>query len=147
MLVTTLSVVNTFLIGVLIVFLYIFKRSVRPTIQEALNTVGAQISKTFGEPQVKRAMSVLGKQSGEVRADKALRKKAAGAVIDRMPALGMVLKQIGISPLEGVKLLNDPVFGPLIRRGLATAQGALEKVTSNFGGAGSSQGSGSLKEW
>lgn len=141
---TALSLVTTGLLAVLIVLLLKFKRDI-PDVQQILDdvgeSIGEQLTGVFEKPQVSRAMSVLGKKSGEVRADNALRNKAAGVVMEQMPGLGMVLQQFGLTPLEGVKLLNDPIFGPLIRQGLGAAQKALGGGLSGFGGSNSASSS------
>lgn len=129
--------------SLLIVFLIKFQRSI-PDIQEVLNDVGGsiadQFSGIFEKPVVKKAYSVLGKQSGEKRADKALRKKAANALIDQIPAAGFVLDQLGMTPEEGLKLMNDPMIGPLIQNMLQKGTGGIQSALANFGvnGAGNS---------
>lgn len=122
MLETILIVLNTFLLGALIAILLKFKQAI-PDIQQILDDVGHSISEQmtqiFEKPQVSRAMSVLGKQSGEVRATKALRNKAADGLLAQYPSIKMVLDQLDISPIEGLQLMNDPIVGPMIKGALA----------------------------
>lgn len=113
----------------MIIGLVILWRKIPELMQQAINDIGKQLKKTFGDPNVKRAMSILGSQSGESRADNALREKAADAIVSQSPMIGMVLEQFGISALDGLKLMNDPLFQPLIQKFLA-GQG----MGSNEGG-------------
>lgn len=132
-----LSLSSTVMLAVLIVFLYKFKRGI-PDFKQIFDDLGLNISKVFQEsfekPSVSKAMSVLGSKSGEVRADKALQKRVAAQAIDKIPGIGLILKQFDLTPIEGLKLMNDPVIGPLIQRGLAMAQGAISKATQGGGG-------------
>ena len=150
MIVTSLVVVNTILLVVMIVFLLKFKRSI-PDIQQVLNDVGGsiteQLANIFKEgvqsPVVSKAMGILGKASGEVRADKATKKKVIDAVMEQQPGLSVILERIGISPEEGFSLLRDPTFGPLIQGFLAKGFGSIGKLAQGFDGGGGS-GSGSI---
>ena len=142
MLETGLILFNTAALLVLIVLLMKFKRSI-PDIQTVLNDVGAsigeQLSGVFEKPAVSKAMSVLGKKSGQVRADSALRKKAANALVGQIPAAGLVLDQLGMTAEEGLQLLNDPMIGPLIQNMLQKGTGGVQKMLGSFGGNGSPQ--------
>jgi len=88
-------------------------------IQQVLNDVGADISKTiqnqFLDPQVKKMYSEMGKKSGEVRADTALRSKVATQIVDEIPSVKFLLDQFDIEPVEALKLMNDPLFAPIIQ--------------------------------
>lgn len=136
---TYFSVVDTILLAVMIIFLLKFKRSI-PDIQQVLNDVGSSVSEQFvnifEKPAVNRAMSVLGKKSGEVRTDKALVSKAANAIIEQLPAAGFVLDQLGMTPEEGIRLLRDPMIGPFIQNMLAQGSGSLKNLLGNFGAGG-----------
>jgi len=114
-LLTCLSVLNTILIAVFIVFLYKFKASIPDLLQGALNDVGEQLSGIFKEPQVKRAMSVLGKESGKVRASDALKNKVAEKAIGSSVLLKKGCEYFGITPVEAIELMQDPTFGPIIQ--------------------------------
>lgn len=142
---TALSLISTVLLAVLIVLLLKFKREL-PDIQQVLDDVGASISEQLGDifakPAVSKAMSVLGQKSGEVRANKALRNKAAEGLLARFPSAKFILDQLDITPIEGLQLMNDPIVGPMI-------QGALQKglsgLSKGFGsGASQSRPSGEL---
>lgn len=149
MLVTGLSVFNACALLVMFIVLLKFKHDL-PDIEQVLVDVGQSISEelpkaigsVLGEPQVKRAMSVLGKESGEVRADKALVKRVASQAMDQVPGIGLILKQFDLTPVEGLKLMNDPLIGPLIQRGIAAAQKGLGGLGKGFNspGGGSFQG-------
>ena len=154
MLGTCLSVVSTCLLLVLIVLLLKFKRDIPkmiPDVQGILNDVGASISEQFSNifkegiqsPVVSKAMGILGKASGEVRADKATKKKVIEAVMEQQPGLSVILERIGISPEEGFSLLRDPTFGPIIQGFLAKGLGGIGKLAQGFDGGGGS-GSGSI---
>lgn len=137
MLLTVLSVLNASLLGVLIILLLKFKSEI-PDIQQVLDDVGASIGEQFAgifeKPAVTKAMSVLGKKSGEVRADKALRSKAANAILDQFPSARFILEQLDMTPEEGLQLLRDPMVGPYI-------QNMLSKGAQGLGGfLGSSSG-------
>ena len=149
MLITSLCLLNTILLLVMGVFLLKFKRSI-PDIQQVLNDVGGsiteQLANIFKEgvqsPVVSKAMGILGKASGEVRADKATKKKVIEAVMEQQPGLSVILERIGISPEEGFSLLRDPTFGPIIQGFLAKGLGGIGKLAQGFdGGGGSSSGS------
>ena len=149
MLITILCLLNTCLLGAMIVFLLKFKRSI-PDIQTILDDVGASIGEQMSgifkdgvqNPVVSKAMGILGKASGEVRADKATKKKVIDAVMEQQPGLSMILDKIGISPEEGFSLLRDPTFGPIIQGFLAKGLGGIGKMAQGFdGGGGSSSGS------
>ena len=152
MLITSLVVLNTILLAVMIMFLLKFKRSI-PDIQQVLDDVGGsiseQISSIFKEgiqsPVVSKAMGILGKASGEVRADKATKKKVIDAVMEQQPGLSMILDRLGISAEEGFSLLRDPTFGPVIQGFLAKGLGGLQKGLGSLGGGNNgSQGSGKI---
>lgn len=130
-LVTTLIVLNTILLGGLIILLATFKRGLPDLLQGALNDVGEQLSGIFKEPQVKRAMSVLGKQSGEVRADKALKNRVADKALGQSVIVKKALDYFGLSALEGLELMQDPTFGPIIQGFIAKGgQGLLKGFNS-----------------
>ena len=137
MLVTCLSVLNACLIGVLIIFLYKFKANVPVLLQECLNDVGDQFSEMWEKPQVKRAMSVLGSKSGEVRASAALKNRVAEKALGQNIILKKALDYFEITPLEGLQLINDPTIGPVIRSLMSgLAKGGLGKGFNSPGGGG-----------
>lgn len=116
-----------------LVFLSLYLKRTLPNILEdvavgAGESISESLNETLANPNVKRAMSILGKNSGDARADTALRNKAATAIVGQSPVVSMALEKIGISPLEGVKLLNDPLFGPWIKQIIGSfVQGSEEK--------------------
>ena len=138
MLLTAVSVVATAFLTLLLLGLYV-KRTLPGILEDVAVGAGESITEslkaTFETPNVKKAMSILGKQSGDVRADKALRNKAADAVMDMQPVIKMVLDKIGLSPLEGLQLLNDPTFGPMIQ-GFIQNIGKRKGITPGPGGHG-----------
>jgi len=137
-LLTSLSLLNACLLGALIIFLLKFKASIPVLIQEVLNDVGGQFSEIFEKPQVKRAMTVLGKQSGDVRASAALKNKVATKALGQNVLLKKALEYLDITPMEGLELMGDPTVGPVIRNLMA----GFAKGGSNFlGGLGNSPGS------
>mgnify|MGYP001325558709 CR=1 FL=1 len=133
MLKTIISVVATTLLTLGLLVFYL--RRTLPDIQTILNDVGASVSgqlkEAFLDPNVKKAFSILGKQSGEVRANDALREKAADKLLEGYPAIGMILDQLDLTPIEGLQLMNDPLVGPMIR-------GALQKGLEGLQGGGGS---------
>lgn len=138
MLTTILSLISAILLLVLIIKLTIFQRSM-PNIDEVLNDVGIsigdQLKQIFENPTVKKAYSILGKQSGEVRADAALRNKAADKLLEGYPSIGFILDQLDLTPVEGLQLLKDPLIGPFI-------QGALQKGLKGLQNPSSSRAEG-----
>lgn len=136
MLVTSLIVLNTVLLLGLIVLLATFKRGLPDLLQGALNDVGTQLSDIFEKPQVQRAMSVLGKQSGAVRADSALKERVAEKALGQNVLVKKALDYFGLSALEGIELMQDPTFGPIIRGFVEKGgQGLLKGLgRSGFGG-------------
>lgn len=143
MLLTSLIVLNTLLLVVMTIVVLKFKRDI-PDIEQVLVDVGGSISEKlqeiFSDAPVKKAMGILGKHSGEARADAALQKKAASAIMDQFPGLNMVLDQFGMTPLEGVKLLRDPLIGPFIQNAIGGFMKGAKGFS--FGGGGSSYQSG-----
>lgn len=127
--ITALVVANTLFLVSLIVVLLKFKHSI-PDIQQVLNDVGQSVAQQFSEvfekPMVKKSMTILGKESGEVRADKALREKVANNFLESYPSAKFILDQLDITPLEGLQLMRDPLIGPLI-------QNVVSGGLSNFG--------------
>lgn len=84
-------------------------------VQGALNDVGAQLEGIFKDPTVKKAYSILGKESGEVRHDSALRERVADKVLDQSPLAKKALEYFELTPMEGLQILNDPMLAPLIQ--------------------------------
>jgi len=113
---------------------FYLRRTIPLILNDVGESIGEQLSGLVEKPAVKQAMTMMGNKSGEVRADKALRKKAADKMLDTIPSLKMVLEQLDITPIEGLQLLNDPLVGPWIR-------GFLDKgLTGLFSGGGSAPG-------
>lgn len=136
MLVTALIVLNTMLLGALIIILFTFKAAI-PDIQQVLDDVGASISEQmaqiFEKPSVSRAMSVLGKESGSKRASAALKNKVAEKALGSNILAKKALEYLDITPLEGFELMNDPTFGPVIRNMI----GGFSKGLGGLGGSNS----------
>ena len=100
------------------------RRYIPSLMQQAINDIGEQLTEgitaNIKDPQVKRAMSIIGKKSGDVRADKALREKISNKIIEESPLIGKVLEYFDVTPYEGLKLLNDPFLAPWIQKFLAS---------------------------
>ena len=133
MLTTLLIMANTALLLMLIVLLATFKRGLPDLLQGALNDVGSQLSEIFEKPQVKRAMSVLGKQSGDARASTALKNKVAEKALGQSVIVKKALDYFGLSALEGIELMQDPTFGPIIQGFIAKGGQGLLKGFNNPG--------------
>jgi len=139
---TCLQLVSIVLTASLIVFLYIFKRGL-PDFEQVLDNLGGDISTSLQEivtnPTVKASFSQLGKQSGDVRAAKALKKRVADTVVSKNMLLKKGLEYLDISSEEGLELMADQTLGPIIRN----LMGSLQEGTSNFlgglGGGGQGQ--------
>lgn len=134
MLETIVSIVLTALLTLLLLSLYV-KRTLPNILEDVAIGAGESITEklkeTFENPNVKRAFSILGNKSGEARADKALQNKAANAVVGQSPVISLALEKIGITPLEGLKLMNDPIFGPTIQGMIASFTQGQKKTGSN----------------
>lgn len=126
---TLLSIILTSVLSLLLLALYI-KRTLPNILEDVAISAGESITghlkETFESPNLKRAMSILGKKSGEVRASDALRTKAAEGILESYPSIGFILDQLNLTPIEGLQLMNDPLIGPMIK-------GALEKGIKKFG--------------
>lgn len=128
MLITLLNMVGTAMLTS-IILLWGLRRTLPTVISDVGLSVAEQINEklkeTFESPNVQRAMSILGKKSGEVRADNALRNKAADKLLEGYPSIGFVLDQLDLTPVEGLQLLKDPLIGPFI-------QGIIQKGMVNL---------------
>lgn len=109
-----------------------FKKLLPNILEDVAVSAGEQITTLIKNeltgPQISKAMSVLGKKSGEVRANNALRSKAANKLLEGIPSINFILDQLNITPVEGLQLMNDPLIGPFIR-------GALQKGIAGLGAA------------
>lgn len=123
-------------VGILAVYL----RRTMPDIQEILNDVGAGISETFEgtfkNPAVKNFMSQMGKKSGDVRADKAVRNRVAEKALGQSVIVKKALDYFGLSALEGLELMQDPTFGPIIQGFISKGGQGLLKGFNNNGAPG-----------
>lgn len=139
---TYLGLLIAFMLGYLIIKLSIFQRSL-PDFQQVFDDFSEGLGNVFTEglqnPTVKRAMGVLGKKSGEVRADAALRNRVAEKAVGSNVLLKKALEYFDVTPVEGLQLMNDPLVGPFIQRFMANlaqgGQGLLKGLgRSGFGG-------------
>ena len=106
-----LSLYNSLALGVLWLFYRREKRKILSEtlpslIQNVLNDVGASISEqinvNFSKPAVSKAMGIIGKQSGRVRADAALQNKVADKIMEQSPVISKALEYFDITPMEGL---------------------------------------------
>jgi len=136
---TYLSLLIAFMLGYLIIKLYNFQRSL-PDFQQVFDEFGEGLGKTFTEglqnPTVKRAMGVLGKKSGEVRASDALKNKVATKVMGQNILLKKALEWLDISPTEGLELMGDPMLGPVVRNLMASFAKGGQGLLSGFNNPG-----------
>lgn len=91
------------------------------------------LKETFSEPNVKKAFSILGKQSGSVRANDALRNRTAEKLLEGVPSIGFLLDQLDLTPVEGLQLLQDPLIGGFIQGFIKKGVGGLMQPSSNPG--------------
>ena len=128
MLETIFIILGTSLLTCFIVALYV-RKTLPNILEEVAVEAGAQISEhlkeTFADPNVKKAFTILGKQSGTVRASDALRNKVSSKILDGIPSIGFLLDQLGVTPTEGLQLWNDPVVGPFIQNIMKKGIGGL----------------------
>ena len=138
--ITTLSLVSIVLSACFIVFLYKFKAGL-PDFQQIFDEfgegMGSTISALVKDPMVSRAMSTLGKKSGDVRANTALKNKVATKLVGQNLLLKKGLEYLGISPFEGLELMSDPTMGPMIQNVMGMLQKGAGKALGGFGGGGS----------
>ena len=143
MLGTVLQLVSIVLTASLIMFLYIFKRSL-PDFGQVFDNLGGDISAAFSEivskPVVKASMSQLGSKSGDVRAARALKKRVADTVVSKNLLLKKGLEYLDISSVEGLELMADPTLGPVIRNVMASLQDGASGLLGGLGGGGQRQG-------
>ena len=137
LLITALSLSSTVMVAVLIVFLYKFNRGIPDLIQGVLNDVGGQLDEIFKNPVVKGVMSSMGKKSGDVRANKALKNKVAEKALGGNVLLKKALEYLDITPMEGLELMGDPTVGPVIRNLMAGFQKGGSNLLSGLGGGNS----------
>jgi len=134
---TVLQLVSIVLTASLIMFLYIFKRSL-PDFAQVFDNLGGDISATFKEivtnPTVKASFSNMGKQSGDIRAAKALKKRVADTVVSKNLLLKKGLEYLDISSVEGLELMADPTLGPIINNVMANLQSGASGVLGGLGG-------------
>jgi len=89
------------------------------------------ISETFAEPNVKRAMSILQSQGVESRVDNTTREKVADKVMESYPIAQKALEYFNITPIEGLKLMNDPMFAPIIQKAIGQLGGGTTSDRSS----------------
>ena len=140
LLTTALSLLSTVLLLVMITFLYKFKRDL-PDIEQVLvdvgESVGEQLSGIFEKPMVKQSMSIMGKESGRVRSSDALKNKVAEKALGQSIVVKKALEYFDLTPLEGIELMQDPMFGPIIQGFIQKGGQGLLKGFNNPGGVGS----------
>ncbi|MBA7530797.1 hypothetical protein ES705_23008 [subsurface metagenome] len=134
---TYLSLIIAFMLGYLIIKMYNFEHSL-PDFQQIFDEFGGGISATFKEivtnPTVKASFSNMGKQSGDVRAARALKKRVADTVVGKNLLLKKGLEYLDISSVEGLELMADPTLGPVIRNIMASLQDGASGLLSGVGG-------------
>lgn len=142
MLGTVLQLVSIVLTASLIMFLYIFKRSL-PDFAQVFDNLGGDISAAFtdivSQPVVKASMSQLGSKSGDVRAAKALKKRVADTVVSKNILLKKGLEYLDISSEEGLELMADQTLGPVIRNVMAGLQDGASGFLDGLGSGGQRQ--------
>jgi len=110
---------NTVLMAYIGANLMRYRDAVTSNVQEAINDVATQIADKFTDtmrdPNVKRAMSIIGKESGVVRAEKATLNKFNENLPNVIPSLGLIGEKLGMEPLELMQLWGDPIVGPIIQ--------------------------------
>lgn len=150
---------NFLTLGLLGIFVYMAWRKLKPKLlnsittlfikklesrlPEILESVGLSvaeqikdmISEQFLNPNVKRFFSHIGTEGGEVKTDKALQKRVANTLLEQYPAAGIILDKLNITPVEALKLMNDPLIGPRINQALAQLTGGLQGKTNKDGAA------------
>lgn len=104
----------------------------------AVGSIGDSIKEQLTDPNVKRAMSILGKQSGEVRLNKAAENAMATAVLDNVaPEYRIILDRIAPNFLEqyGPEQLLPLIqkYGPLLQRFLPKGLGQATQSSEKYG--------------
>jgi hypothetical protein len=117
-----------------------FKRTLPAILEDAGANISDMLTEVFEKPTVKQAMSLMGKKSGDVRANKALVSKVSGKIMQQYPFLSTILNQFDITPEEGLRLMQDPMIGPwiqgMLQKGLKGVLGGTSKAEplKGFGG-------------
>ena len=124
--------VLTFGIVVALCLLFIaFWKRLPIFIKTVLTEVGQGLSEDLGnlfeKPNVKNAFTVLANKSHVARADNALREKVSDKIVSVSPVLKKALEFLDITREEGLVLMQDPIFGPVI-------QGFMQQGTEGLAG-------------
>ena len=84
------------------------------------------LAAVFIDPNFKKAMTILGKQSGAVRLDKANVRKLNENMGELSPMLAMIAEQLDMEPYDLLKMAGDlqdlPVIGDMIKKGVQSFQ-------------------------
>ena len=128
-----LSVVISFLMSVVLLTI-IWKRKLPNLIQQVLDDVsgsfGEQVKLVFADPNVKKAFTILGNQSGEVRGLKAVENQISSAVLE---------KTIGdYKPLADT--LGIDIDGMIEKYGATGVLNLINKVRPMLGGIAGGMG-------
>lgn len=116
--------------------LLVTKEELVANLQDAINDtaegMGEIFTSTFRDPDVKRAMTILGKESGVARADSATIDKFNENVGALNPALSMIAEQLDMDPTQVLSLASHPAIAPLLEGFLGTGVASSPSSSKNI---------------
>lgn len=118
---------NTFMDEVLA-----FRDDIALAIEHLPDAFSEGIESTLSKPAVSKAMGILGKRSGEVRANDAAFNKVADFVVNSDPIVKTIVDQVGIDPTTALGLLSDPRIKNILGL-LGSGQGPQKSSSSEYG--------------
>lgn len=131
----SLSVILTSLVTLGLLALYM-RRTIPKILQDVGADIGEQFKEIFVDPNVSRAMSIIGKKSGQVRHDAAAENALAEGLLNNVaPEIRMILDKIDpelINKYGPETILGLAAkYGPLIQRFLPGGLGSLGNMLGN----------------
>lgn len=112
------------------------RRTIPKILQDVGVDIGEQFKKIFVDPNVKRAMTILGNKSGQVRHDANAENALAEGLLNNVaPEIRMILDRIDPNLIEnyGAETIMNLVakYMPTIQRFLGGDMGGLKLLTGN----------------
>jgi len=133
---TVFTIIGSSLLSLVLLAIYMNR-----TIPKILDDVGVSIGETFTEifkdPMAKRAMTILGKKSGEVRLNAAAEKSLANNILNNLtPELRIILDRIAPDFIEEygpeTVLQLATKYAPMLQQFIPNIQ-QFKKEQSNYG--------------
>lgn len=116
------------IMAIIALFIYVDRRYLPNLIQNVIDDVSEEFKSTFAEPNVKKAFSILGKQSGDARSVRAVQDNIATNVIDQqLGGLKMIAGQLGFDVDEMIEQYGATSVLQGIQQFLPMVKGFLPK--------------------